>query len=427
MQKVYVLLRNSQQNGPYSLEELLEFDLKPVDLIWIEGKSAGWYYPQEIEALLPHLPFVKQTVTEISYQEQIRPAGTVQKKVFVSMPVNGTEQTNSKPAFTREVDPSPQTNIKSQASIDADADIRTSYSRSLEDVESDYTSRVYNQSKKKKKGISRKGLAAAAIIVAIAVFAAVTIQHFSAAPEKAVTQTENPSVTNSEITPQEAAVQLTANKKPRGATTKKALSKTGSPVIVKETYNKVSSSSKNNYEASVASTNTIEIKQDEELAKEQPIVKEDSKAVVNGAPKEQKKKLKEKFLDLFKKKEAPQKEEAKPVENEDGERRAVRRQLDATLAEQVHVKFTIPNDWMMGIKAAKVSLTNKSNQTIVKATIEVFYYNEENELLQTKMVSFGKIAAKETGTVSIPDHSFADHVEYKIISVQGSGEPFAKL
>ena len=64
MQKVYLLLRINQQTGPYSLEELIKFDLKAHDLIWIEGKSAGWYYPQEIKALQPRLSFVKQTPAE---------------------------------------------------------------------------------------------------------------------------------------------------------------------------------------------------------------------------------------------------------------------------------------------------------------------------------------------------------------------------
>ena len=64
MQKVYLLLRDNQQTGPFSLEELIRFDLKPFDLIWIEGKSAGWYYPQEIQALQPHLCFLKQPTTQ---------------------------------------------------------------------------------------------------------------------------------------------------------------------------------------------------------------------------------------------------------------------------------------------------------------------------------------------------------------------------
>lgn len=82
---------------------------------------------------------------------------------------------------------------------------------------------------------------------------------------------------------------------------------------------------------------------------------------------------------------------------------------------------------MMGIKGAKLSLTNRSSETVAKAVVEVSYYNEENELLQTKTVTVSNIGAGKTGAVTIPDHSFADHLDYKIISVTGAGEPFAKL
>jgi hypothetical protein len=105
------------------------------------------------------------------------------------------------------------------------------------------------------------------------------------------------------------------------------------------------------------------------------------------AAKEKKKKLGEKFLDLFKKNaEEKKEEEGRPAENEAGERRSVRR--ETALATQVTVKFEVPNDWMMGIKGAKATLTNRSTETIVKATVEVHYYNEDNELLQTKTLTF---------------------------------------
>src|SRR5215203_1955764 len=55
MQKPYSLLRNNKQSGPYSLEELLHLNLKPFDLVWVEGKSGGWSYPIEIDALKQHV------------------------------------------------------------------------------------------------------------------------------------------------------------------------------------------------------------------------------------------------------------------------------------------------------------------------------------------------------------------------------------
>ncbi|MGZ3854421.1 MAG: hypothetical protein ACXVBX_16625, partial [Flavisolibacter sp.] len=56
MQKVYLLLRNNKQTGPYSLEELLQLNLKPFDLVWVDGRSAAWQYPFEIPSLKPYVP-----------------------------------------------------------------------------------------------------------------------------------------------------------------------------------------------------------------------------------------------------------------------------------------------------------------------------------------------------------------------------------
>ena len=39
MNKVYLLLRKNLQTGPYTYEELLQQQLLPTDLIWVEGKS----------------------------------------------------------------------------------------------------------------------------------------------------------------------------------------------------------------------------------------------------------------------------------------------------------------------------------------------------------------------------------------------------
>lgn len=63
MSKIYSLLRNNKQTGPYSLEELVQLQLKPFDLVWAEGKSAGWLYPSEIEALKPYLEPVAEAVS----------------------------------------------------------------------------------------------------------------------------------------------------------------------------------------------------------------------------------------------------------------------------------------------------------------------------------------------------------------------------
>jgi hypothetical protein len=54
MERVYLLLRNNQQSGPFTIGELLQQQLRSSDMIWIEGKSTAWTYLSELE-LNPHL------------------------------------------------------------------------------------------------------------------------------------------------------------------------------------------------------------------------------------------------------------------------------------------------------------------------------------------------------------------------------------
>ena len=56
----YLLLRDNKESGPYLLDDLVRLGLKPYDLVWIEGKSAGWRYPSEINELKPYAPIVEE-------------------------------------------------------------------------------------------------------------------------------------------------------------------------------------------------------------------------------------------------------------------------------------------------------------------------------------------------------------------------------
>jgi len=56
----YLLLRSNKQTGPYTVEELQTMGLKAYDLVWVEGKSAAWRYPGEIEELKAFSPLVEE-------------------------------------------------------------------------------------------------------------------------------------------------------------------------------------------------------------------------------------------------------------------------------------------------------------------------------------------------------------------------------
>lgn len=434
MQKVYLLLRNNQQTGPFSLEEILQFDLKPFDLIWIEGRSAGWYYPQEIPALQPYLSFLKKTTepsTPAPVQESVvRPVQSAgPKKIFVSMPSNASkEEPTPKPSFSTEQyyeQERPTFPPSSSLPKEEPATLKTTYAKSLEEVETDYTNWLYQKKTKKKAAASPKGILIACLIAGTAFGAWALLQPGEKTPEAtAPEQTAQLPAANEIAADSVEEKPLTPGSKKFGSDRKQKPNK-NEPVESKE--KQVAKSvpyepEEKQHTAPPQDANAIPDVKDEE-----PVTVEEKKPepVTTEAPKE-KKKLKDKIADLFRKKPDEKKEEARPSEEENGERRSVRREAGSSLAQMVTVGFEIPNDWMMGIKGAKATLTNRSSETIAKAVVEVVYYNDDNDVLDKRTISFSNIKSKQKQTVSVPDHQTATRLEYNVISASGAGEPFAK-
>jgi hypothetical protein len=65
----YLLLRDNKQSGPFTVDDLRVKGLKPYDLVWLEGKSAAWRYPSEIEELMPFAPVVEEQPFDRFYKK----------------------------------------------------------------------------------------------------------------------------------------------------------------------------------------------------------------------------------------------------------------------------------------------------------------------------------------------------------------------
>ena len=70
----YRLLRSNKETGPYSQEEMIVMGFKPYDLIWVEGKSAGWRYPSEIPELKAYAPVIEEQPYDRFYKKPVVPA-----------------------------------------------------------------------------------------------------------------------------------------------------------------------------------------------------------------------------------------------------------------------------------------------------------------------------------------------------------------
>lgn len=67
--KKYLLLRDNKQTGPYSIDDIRALGLKPYDLIWVDGRSAAWRYPGEIDEFKSFAPQVEEQPYDRFYKK----------------------------------------------------------------------------------------------------------------------------------------------------------------------------------------------------------------------------------------------------------------------------------------------------------------------------------------------------------------------
>ncbi len=88
----YILLRNNQEYGPYSIKELKALGLQATDLLWIEGESRSWHLPEEIPALNDKLVGAAKTGTTST-------SSTTYLKPFLGSHANKITNPASEPAY----------------------------------------------------------------------------------------------------------------------------------------------------------------------------------------------------------------------------------------------------------------------------------------------------------------------------------------
>ena len=97
----YLLLRSNKQSGPYSLQQLVSFGLKPYDLVWVEGRSAAWRYPSEVDGLKAYAPVTEEQPYDRFYK---KPEEKPQEKQ-INKPIEPQQETYSLPAAEIYVQP----------------------------------------------------------------------------------------------------------------------------------------------------------------------------------------------------------------------------------------------------------------------------------------------------------------------------------
>lgn len=188
MNKQYLLLRSNNQSGPFTLPDLLQFNLTPKDLLWVEGHSAGWCYPFELDELkevvsTSVLADVSPVYTNNQAKEQTENAALKKQspqKIFVSLPHGLTTQKIAEETPSLEdraealrqkaVNFTPQT----EALNEEGAEVK--YTRSLDDIKTEYSGWMKEKKKKKRKSVIGSPLFYTALFCVMAVVSFLFIQ-----------------------------------------------------------------------------------------------------------------------------------------------------------------------------------------------------------------------------------------------------------
>lgn len=446
MQKVYLLLRNNQQTGPYSFEELLELHLKPHDLIWVEGKSYGWRYPTEVESLKAYVAAPETPLPE-TYQPEAKAFAKPEpssaqvlpprpKTIFVSMPVNASQR--AQPAATP-VDPIEQKaeelRKRVQSFTPQQEPVKTNYARDLHQAEEEYTQWIYQKKTKKKTVVNKKSIAIAAVCILLA------YGGWWLGTKKYIDQ---PAViTENKTSPKEIKkAELAATTEPEIAKDNSTLPPLTSSSTARTTPGKEKQKMPGNARKNPTQKRETFIAR--ETVQNDPVEKttagitqeEKKEEVIAVSPVENKKTLKEKISELFRKRKAdePSSETGNgATENTTNGRKATHRNEEnegspvlVDVSSEIEIKTNkIADSWMMGVKGLKLTLHNRSNLTINAAKLEVLYYSEQNNLLEKKILSYSNIPPKKSQTMAAPDQRLADHIEYKVISATGIENAYA--
>jgi hypothetical protein len=467
MQKVYLLLRSNKQTGPYTIDELLELNLKPLDLVWVEGKSFGWSYPSEIESLKAFVDAPAEENTQIippfsnNYdQADLNASHAVTNKIFVSMPANASNITtsNSKPSINisrAKAEEVKQGNQHATSPLDTEYDhkaleikaeeikqraqafasasphkkpedvVEIKYAKSLEEVEEEYTSWMYKSKTKKKKNFSKEQLVSVLAVIAViaggwflgsGLFNSVNQKEDHVVHvQNAVREEISPVITETSV---DETLRYDINDNNEMITTLVSKPEQEKKILLEKSI--VERPETNVAIAPIEEYNSIE-------SYEKPIVK-NSEELVAEVEQPKKKTLGESVSNVFRK---LIKDEEADSKTGNGERKSNRRGELSTseidISDQVDIKMNHNSEsWMMGVIGLKLTLSNKSSLPLKTAVIDVLYFNDQDKLLDKKRITFSNIAPKKSQTISAPDHRLADRAEIKIVSATGIEDAYAK-
>lgn len=435
----YLLLRSNKQSGPYTLQQLVNFGLKPYDLVWVEGKSAAWRYPGEVDVLKPYAPSTEEQPYDRFYKKseekkaEEKPAERIisrpvekqeevvvatpaenkvpaSKKVFVSMPVNITakkpvqtitatptvpvaesktvineeriepKKVESKPVYIKEEINQPI--ISEKRTVKKEAVLSEKYSESLDDIKKRYTETYLNR--KKRSGWTSTHTSIAQVFggaVFFCLLVVVVYKNFSGdesaqLSKTTVIQPDKRAV--NKVIPQTATnTTTTATSSSANTGTSKAKEKKQQPL-------------RNDINPPDESLATVPV-----LQKNEDAVNANDYAVMAST--------KEKKAELPKPEEV--KPKARPVN--------IRKLVNVSANNYKQMAFG-------GVKNLELTVNNDSKFALDRVIVELQYLKPSEQPIKTEKIVFNSVAAGDSKTLKIPDYLRGVKIAYRVVDIEST-------
>lgn len=424
--ETYLLLRSNKQSGPYSLDQLISFGLKPYDLVWIEGKSAAWRYPSEVDGLKNFAPAVEEQPydrffkkpseepkTEVVVKEAQKTETLITKnitpkiehepvtstrKVFVSMPGKSVPQPiapspvavksrivkeEKKIPIVPEVKTTEPSLNEKFARTEIPADLNENYSESLDEIKKRYTE-TYLSRKKKSKWTSTH--TAIVQVVGGAIFfcflVVLAYKNFSG-----------------EEKPEEPRVVRIKPKQPTTETTNTALN---TPIVLPPATSTIN----NSYtEKENIQPNTIA------LQTQKPTVQknvEQNDIAESDPPVQQVEKK-------------PEHKAIMPVLEEIKKEEPRKTSSAVNINSLVNVKANKYKQRPFGgVQDLELTVNNRSAYKLDKVVVELQYLKPSEQPLKTEKIVFNAVSPNGSQTFKVPDYTRGVMIAYKITGIESS-------
>ena len=440
MHKIYLILRNNKQNGPYSLEELVQLNLKPHDLIWVEGRSAGWRYPTEIEALKPYVagaapepaapksldPAAQKNTTLPSEQAEapirtiatadavaVKQASGKSKHIYISLPGGNIAPTAPITAEQPEEE-TPEAKLErrarelqqriqafSQSQQDKPKEeAETKYARSLEDLRQDYANWLHKKKEKKKFALSKTQLMAAAGVLFILVSGFTIARYVSGSGNRT---TAMPDIKLQPMTATAAFSEKNEQNGFQNAATIEA-PKSEAPV---NTMQQASDPNALTPEEEAVVDNYLASIESEMGRNKQNVT---TSGGTSFKPKAATKGLKK---DVFQKETAANNQVAAPEPEQKQVQQPERRSVPLPELINLNGKYKY-DESRRHITGLEVTIQNNSDQLLKRVAVDVFYYKKKERLFEKETLYFNNIYPQNSLTLATSGNKKAVSARFQL-------------